>query len=572
MLRLERVSKIFPAGEVLKDITWEIKEGDRIGLVGINGAGKSTQLQIIAGLEEVTDGLVIREGNPLIAYLRQEFDVDISRTVREELFQAFAEASSLLAKKKDIELNLQSDQAEKDPQLLHELITKLSSIQSKFESLNGYTLEAKIEKILPKIGFSTQQADQLVGSFSAGWQMRIALGKILLQSPDILLLDEPTNHLDLETIEWLEQYLLSLKSAIVVISHDRAFLDKICTQIVNIERGVSRTYLGNYSSFIDQKKAEEESLSISSERQQKEISKQQAYIDKFRASATRSSQAKSREKLLEKVDLIDAPIKNEIQPRFEFNFSKSSGKEVLTIDSLSHAYGDNILFLDAQLEVAKGDKIAFLGPNGSGKSTLLKMIMGVAKADEGNICLGKHNIIPGYFEQNQAEALNLQKTVLDTLFELVPNWNQTKVRSLLGNLGLKGDSVFKEVHQISGGEKARLALALLIVKPCNLLVLDEPTNHLDIPSKKMLEEAIDIFEGSILVVSHDRYFVSKIANKIVEIRDGQLILYRGNYNYYKEKKREERLAFKEKLILAEREAKRLLNRQKKKKRTSKKNK
>ena len=572
MLRLERLSKIYPTGEVLKDITWELKPGERIGLVGVNGAGKSTQLQIIAGLIEATDGLVIKEGNPIIAYLKQEFDVDTSHTVREELFQAFGEASVLLAEQKIVEKKMQSEQASNDDVYLEQLISNLSSLQRKFESLNGYELEAKVEKILPRIGFNNQQADQLVGSYSGGWQMRIALGKILLQEPDILLLDEPTNHLDLEAIEWLEKYLINQKSAIVVISHDRAFLDSVCTQIVNIENGISRTYLGNYSSFLEQKEIEDNSIKASYVRQQKELAEQQYFIDRFRASANRSSQAKSREKNLEKIDIIELPTSVISKPRFKFNLASNSGKKVAFVEGLTHAYGENILFLDAKLEVNKGDRIAFIGPNGSGKSTLLKMFMGLEKPFEGIIKLGIHNIIPGYFEQNQAEVLDLQKTVIDTLFEYVPTWNQTEVRSLLGNLGLKNDAVFKEVNQISGGEKARLALALLIVKPCNLLILDEPTNHLDISSKQMLEEAILEYKGSLMIVSHDRYFISKVANTIVEIRDGQLILYRGNYDYYKEKKEEERLFLENELLLAKKESKRRAKREKQRKKSSNKKK
>ncbi|MBW3041149.1 ABC-F family ATP-binding cassette domain-containing protein [Prochlorococcus marinus] len=566
MLRLEKISKIYPTGEVLKNISWEIKNGERIGLVGVNGAGKSTQLKIIAGLEEATDGSLITEGDPSIAYLKQEFDVDIARTVREELFEAFQEASDLLHKQKLIQEKMESELASQDSDYLNSLIKELSVIQSKFESINGYDLESKIEKLLPNIGFNQKDAGRLVGDFSGGWQMRIALGKILLQSPDLLLLDEPTNHLDLETIEWLENYLLNQKVAMVIVSHDRSFLDKVCTKIVNTERGQSKSYLGNYTSYIQQRDFEVESTRAAYEKQQKDIQVQKAYIERFRASATRSTQAKSREKLLDKVDKISAPESSLKGPLFKFMDAPRSGKEVLNINDLTHSYEDNILFLGADLEVEPGERIAFLGENGSGKSTLLRLIMGLEEADEGSIELGKYNVFPSYFEQNQAEALELEKTVIETINECVPSWTQTQVRSLLGSFGLINDSVFKEVSQISGGEKARLALALMIIKPSNLLILDEPTNHLDIPSKQMLEKALSDYNGTALIVSHDRYFISKVANKIVEIRDGQLIKYRGDYKYYKEKKIEEKREKEKELKLADLERKRLANREKQRKR------
>ena len=354
MLRLEKISKIYPTGEVLKDVSWEIRNGERIGLVGVNGAGKSTQLKIIAGLEEATDGSLISEGDPSIAYLKQEFDVDLSRTVREELFVAFKEASDLLHSQKLVQENMESELASKDLDYLDLLIKELSVIQSKFESINGYDLESKVEKLLPTIGFNQNEADRLVGDFSGGWQMRIALGKILLQSPDLLLLDEPTNHLDLETIEWLENYLLNQKIAMVIVSHDRSFLDKVCTRIVNTERGKSKSYLGNYTSYLQQRDFELESTIAAYEKQQKDMQVQKAYIERFRASATRSTQAKSREKLLDKVEKIEAPENNLKGPNFKFLEAPRAGRDILNIKDLTHSYEDNILFLGAFLELEPG--------------------------------------------------------------------------------------------------------------------------------------------------------------------------------------------------------------------------
>jgi ATP-binding cassette subfamily F protein 3 len=457
-----------------------------------------------------------------------------------------------------------SEKAAEDPDHLNELIHELGNLQTRFESLHGYELDARIDKLLPTIGFTPEGAEQLVGDYSGGWQMRIALGKVLLQEPDLLLLDEPTNHLDVETIQWLEDYLVGQTCPLVVISHDRAFLDRVCNQIVETERGISRSYLGNYSQHLEQKALEREAGQAAFERQQKELATQQAYIDRFRASATRSTQAKSREKLLDKVERIEAPIESVSGPRFQFPPAPRSGRLIAEIKDLSHSYGEQILFLEANLEVERGDRIAFVGPNGAGKSTLLRLVMGIETPDEGVASLGEHNVIAGYFEQNQAEALDLSKTVIDTLFEAVPDWTQTQVRSLLGSFCFSNDAVFKEVGKLSGGEKARLALALMLLMPCNLVVLDEPTNHLDIPAKQMLEDALIEYEGAVLVVSHDRYFISRVANKIVEIRDGDLVVYRGDYAYYREKKAEEAGAADTARLAAEHEAKRKANRDKQK--------
>jgi ATP-binding cassette subfamily F protein 3 len=564
LLRLERVSKIYPTGEVLRDVTWEVKPGDRIGLVGVNGAGKSTQMRIIAGMEEPSSGQVVKQGDPRIVYLQQEFDVDVRRTVRQELFQAFGEAATVLNRQREVEEEMSSEKAAEDPDHLNDLIHELGSLQSRFESLHGYELDARIDKLLPTIGFTPEGAEQLVGDYSGGWQMRIALGKVLLQEPDLLLLDEPTNHLDVETIQWLEDYLVGQTCPLVVISHDRAFLDRVCNQIVETERGISRSYLGNYSQHLEQKALEREAGQAAFERQQKELATQQAYIDRFRASATRSTQAKSREKLLDKVERIEAPIESISGPRFQFPPAPRSGRLIAEIKDLSHSYGEQILFLGANLEVERGDRIAFVGPNGAGKSTLLRLVMGIETPDEGVASLGEHNVIAGYFEQNQAEALDLSKTVIDTLFEAVPDWTQTQVRSLLGSFCFSNDAVFKEVGKLSGGEKARLALALMLLMPCNLVVLDEPTNHLDIPAKQMLEDALIEYDGAVLVVSHDRYFISRVANKIVEIRDGDLVVYRGDYAYYREKKAEEAAAAAAARLAEEQEAKRKANRDKQK--------
>ncbi|WP_375472331.1 ABC-F family ATP-binding cassette domain-containing protein [uncultured Nostoc sp.] len=551
MLRLEHISKIYSTGEVLKDINWEVKPGDRIGLVGVNGAGKSTQLKIISGEIEPTGGEIIRPNSLHIAYLNQEFEVDPTRTVREEFWTVFKEAN-------EVQLSLAHIPREMEtatPEELDRLIDKLDRLQRKFEALDGYNLDARIGKILPEMGFGVEDGDRLVSAFSGGWQMRMSLGKILLQKPDLLLLDEPTNHLDLETIEWLENYLRGLITPMVIVSHDREFLDRLCTQIVETERGVSSTYLGNYSAYLSQK-AESQSAQLSAyERQQKELEKQQTFVDRFRASATRSTQAKSREKQLDKIERIEAPIAGVRTLHFRFPPAPRSGREVVDIKDLTHLYGDKILFLAANLLIERGDRIAFLGPNGAGKSTLLRVIMGMEPPTEGSVKLGDHNVLPGYFEQNQAEALDLKKTVMETIHDEVPDWDNQEVRTLLGRFLFTGDTVFKAVGALSGGEKARLALAKMLLRPANLLILDEPTNHLDIPAKEMLEESLQNYDGTAIVVSHDRYFISQVANKIVEIRDGEFRVYLGDYHYYLQKIAEEKEQAKLATIEAEKAAK-----------------
>jgi ATP-binding cassette subfamily F protein 3 len=536
MLRLEHVSKIYPTGEVLKDINWEVKSGDRVGLVGVNGAGKSTQLKIIAGEMEPTTGEVIRPASLHIAYLTQEFEVDPTRTVREEFWRAFEEANNVHEALSKVHHAMETA----DPEELDKLIHKMDKLQRRFEGLDGYGLESRIEKIMPELGFESEDGDRLVSAFSGGWQMRMSLGKILLQKPDLLLLDEPTNHLDLETIEWLETYLKGLSTPMVIVSHDREFLDRLCTQIVETERGVSTTYLGNYSAYLQQKAELRDAQMSAFERQQKELEKQQTFVDRFRASATRSTQAKSREKQLDKIERIEAPDSDVRSLHFRFPPAPRSGREVVIIKDLVHTYGEKILFLGAELLIERGDRIAILGPNGAGKSTLLHLITGMEQPSDGSIKLGDHNVLPSYFEQNQAEALDLQRTVVETIHDEVPKWTNEEVRTLLGRFLFSGDTVFKKVESLSGGEKARLALAKMLLRPANLLILDEPTNHLDIPAKEMLEEAIQNYDGSVIIVSHDRYFISQTVNKVVEIRDGELRLYRGDYHYYLDKTAEEK--------------------------------
>jgi len=541
VIRFEGVSKIYSTDVVLKNINWEIKKGEKIGLVGSNGAGKSTQFKILIGEEDQTSGTIIKEGNPKISHLKQEFDCNLNVSVRQELESSFQDIQIIAKKLVEIENKMKSLDIKKNSDELEIFVNQLSKYQAKFEALGGYKMQSDVEKILPKLGFSIEDADKLVGNFSGGWQMKVALGKIILQKPDLLLLDEPTNHFDLKTIFWLEEYLSSLKIAVVIISHDRYFLDKLCKKIIFVDRGTSETYNGNYSFFVEQKSLNEESQNKAYQLQQKEIELQKRYIDRFRASATRSSQAKSREKQLKKISKIEAPIAKSKSPVFNFPECPRSGKLVLNIKNLSHSFEDKILFLDVNLKISSGEKIAILGPNGCGKSTLLKIIMKKISPEIGEINLGKHNIITSYYEQNQAEALSLEERVIDLIYDKSPEWSQKKVRTFLGGFGFQNETVFKYIKQLSGGEKARLALALMIIKPSNFLLLDEPTNHLDLQSKENLELAIKNYKGSLLIISHDRYFISKVANRIIEIKDSKLFSYDGNYEYFLEKTQSQKI-------------------------------
>ncbi len=536
MLRLEKITKTYPTGEVLKDINWEVRPGDRVGLVGVNGAGKSTQLKIIMGEIEPTTGQIIRPNSLRIGYLNQEFDIDETRTVQDELWRAFGDVNTAHEALTKIHHALETA----TPEQLDNLLEKMDKLQRQFEGMNGYGIEAKIGKVMPDMGFTLEDADRLVSSFSGGWQMRMNLAKVILQEPDLLLLDEPTNHLDLDTIEWLENYLRGLNTPMVIVSHDREFLDRLCNNIVETERGISTTYLGNYSTYLLQKSEQKVAQLAAYERQNKELEKQQEFVEKFRASATRSTQAKSREKQLDKIERIVAPESEMRGLRFKFPEAPRSGREVVMVENMTHFFGEKLLFLGTELLIERGDKIAIVGPNGAGKSTLLRLITGGEIPSEGEVKLGDHNVVMGYFEQNQAEALDLAKNVMQTIHDEVPDWTNEEVRTILGRFLFSGSTVRKNVSALSGGEKARLALAKMLLQPVNLLILDEPTNHLDIPAKEMLEGAIGAYDGTVIIVSHDRYFVSQTATKILEIRDGEFRLYRGDFKYYLDKIAEEK--------------------------------
>uniref|UniRef100_A0A2N9G242 ABC transporter domain-containing protein n=1 Tax=Fagus sylvatica TaxID=28930 RepID=A0A2N9G242_FAGSY len=534
-VKLENVTKSYKGVTVLKDVTWEVKKGEKVGLVGVNGAGKTTQMRIIAGLEEPDSGNVIKSKNNMkIAFLSQEFEVSLSRTVREEFLSAFKEEMEVAGKLEKVQKALEG--SVDDLELMGRLLDEFDLLQRRAQAVDLNQVDAKVSKLMPELGFSPEDSDRLVASFSGGWQMRMSLGKILLQEPDLLLLDEPTNHLDLDTIEWLEGYLNRQDVPMVIISHDRAFLDQLCTKIVETDMGVSRTFEGNYSQYVISKAAWVETQYAAWEKQQKEIDHTKDLINRLGAGAN-SGRASSAEKKLEKLqeeDLVEKPFQRK-QMKIRFPERGRSGRFIATIKNLEFGFGDQVLFNKANLTIERGEKIAIIGPNGCGKSTLLKLIMGLEKPRGGEVLLGEHNVLPNYFEQNQAEALDLNKTVLETVEEAAVDWRSDDIKGLLGRCNFKADMLDRKVSLLSGGEKARLAFCKFMVKPSSLLVLDEPTNHLDIPSKEMLEEAITEYQGTVITVSHDRYFIKQIVNRVVEVKNFNLQDYAGDYNYYLEK-------------------------------------
>ncbi|CAN1345025.1 ABC transporter F family member 5 [Linum perenne] len=469
-VKLENISKSYKGTTVLKDVSWEVKRGEKVGLVGVNGAGKTTQLRIITGQEEADSGNVIKaKPNMKIAFLSQEFEVSLTKTVREEFLSAFKEEMEVKEKLEKVQKAIEG--SVDDLELMGRLLDEFDLLQRRAQGLNSDVVDAKVSKLMPELGFSVEDGDRLVASFSGGWQMRMSLGKILLQEPDLLLLDEPTNHLDLDTIEWLESYLQTQDVPMVIISHDRAFLDQLCTKIVETEMGVSRTFDGNYSQYIISKATWIEAQNAAWEKQQKEIEHTRELISRLGAGAN-SGRASTAEKKLERLkeeDQIEKPFQRK-QMKISFPERGRSGRSVVEIKNLEFRYGDQTLFKSTNLSVERGEKIAIVGPNGCGKSTLLRLIMGTEKPTEGEIVLGEHNVLPNYFEQNQAEALDLEKSVLDTVADVAEDWRVDDIKGLLGRCNFKADMLDRKVSLLSGGEKVNPKIITLRASQPSLFV------------------------------------------------------------------------------------------------------
>lgn len=533
ILSAQHIAKSFGVNAVLRDVSLTVQQGDRIGLVGVNGCGKSTLMRILAGLDAQDGGEISLVRGLRVGYLAQQNMVTSGETVWNELQKVYEQVFAM--EKKLRELEDEMAHAHTDAQRFAQLSADYDRLTQRFEEADGYSWKSMVSGVLNGLGFKPAQYDQCVDSLSGGEQTRLCLARLLLQKPDLLLLDEPTNHLDMETLQWLENYLAAYKGSVLVISHDRYFLDHVCTGIVEILMGASEQYNGNYTRYIAQRQERFESRMRAYEIQQKEIERQQAIIARYRMFNREKSirAAESREKALDRMEKLEKPV-DERAIRFSFEARRRTGEDVLQLTEMSKSFGEKHLFHDLTLRVRAGDRVALIGPNGVGKSTLIKIIVGEEQPDTGFIRYGS-NVDIGYYDQHQS-TLHADKTVLDEIWDRFPQMEQSNVRGALGMFLFTGDDVFKPIHTLSGGEKGRVALTALMLRKDNLLLLDEPTNHLDMDSREVLEDALTDFGGTIITVSHDRYFINRIANRIIEMQPDGVTEYIGNYDDYIERK------------------------------------
>lgn len=535
LLQLNDISKSFDGEDIFTRVNFEVKTGERIGVVGRNGAGKSTLMKIIAGVEDYDSGHISKIKNLRMGYLTQQMTLNSSASVFEEMSKPFEHLKKMELLIRE-ETNWLADQASNyDSEEYQQHMERYESLTNQFEQLDGYQYESKIKTVLHGLNFNEDDFDKPINDFSGGQKTRLSLAQMLLNEPDLLLLDEPTNHLDLETTKWLEDYLKYFKGAIVIISHDRYFLDKIVTQIYDVALGNVKRYVGNYEQFIEQRHKYYESRMQEYERQQDEIKRLETFVEKNITRASTSGMAKSRRKTLEKMERIDKPMLDARSANIQFGFNRNTGNDVMHIRNLKIGY-DSPITSPINIEVSKGDHIAIIGPNGVGKTTLIKTIARLQKQLEGEITFGA-NLQIGYYDQKQAEFKS-NKTIIDYVWDQYPTMNEKDIRAILGRFLFVQDDVKKVINDLSGGEKARLQLALLMLQRDNVLILDEPTNHLDIDSKEMLEQALKDFEGTILFVSHDRYFINQLANKVFDLNNDGGQMYLGDYQYYIEKTEE----------------------------------
>lgn len=535
LLQLNDISKSFDGEDIFTRVNFEVKTGERIGVVGRNGAGKSTLMKIIAGVEDYDSGHISKIKNLRMGYLTQQMTLNSSASVFEEMAKPFEHLKKMELLIRE-ETNWLADHASNYySEEYQQHMERYESLTNQFEQLDGYQYESKIKTVLHGLNFNEDDFDKPINDFSGGQKTRLSLAQMLLNEPDLLLLDEPTNHLDLETTKWLEDYLKYFKGAIVIISHDRYFLDKIVTQIYDVALGDVKRYVGNYEQFIEQRDKYYESRMQEYERQQDEIKRLETFVEKNITRASTSGMAKSRRKTLEKMERIDKPMLDARSANIQFGFNRNTGNDVMNIRNLKIGY-DSPITSPINIEVSKGDHIAIIGPNGVGKTTLIKTIAQRQNQLEGEITFGA-NLQIGYYDQKQAEFKS-NKTIIDYVWDQYPTMNEKDIRAILGRFLFVQDDVKKVINDLSGGEKARLQLALLMLQRDNVLILDEPTNHLDIDSKEMLEQALKDFEGTILFVSHDRYFINQLANKVFDLNYDGGQMYLGDYQYYIEKTEE----------------------------------
>lgn len=534
ILACNNISKSFGTNVVLDRVSFHINDREKAAIVGINGAGKSTLIKIIMNELHSDDGEVVFAKGTTVGYLAQHQDLNTENTIYDELLTVKQDIIELDRTIRRLELQMKSLEGAE----LEQMLNTYSRVTHEFEQKNGYAYQSEIIGVLKGLGFSEDDFQKQVNKLSGGQKTRVALGKLLLSTPDLIILDEPTNHLDMDSIAWLETYLLNYKGAVIVIAHDRYFLDKVVTKVIELDHTKATTFDGNYSAYAVKKAALRDALLKQYMNQQREIKHQEEVIAKLRSFNREKSirRAESREKMLDKIDRIEKPVTTESHMHITLEPSIESGNDVLTVKNLSKSFGTHFLFDHLNFDLKRGEKVAIIGNNGTGKTTILKIINDVIKADDGEIKLGSKVHI-GYYDQEH-HVLNMEKTLFDEMGDAYPDMDNTKIRNVLAAFLFTGDDVFKRIKDLSGGERGRVSLAKLMLSEANLLILDEPTNHLDIASKEILETAINNYTGTVLYVSHDRYFINKTATRILDLTKNHLINYIGNYNYYIEKKPE----------------------------------
>ena len=528
MIQLSGLTKSFGDRVLLENVSWQIDDRERVGLAGPNGAGKTTLLKMLAGFEEPDAGAVVKPSGLVVGYLPQDGLTHSGRTLAEEAGMAFKPLLDMRAEIQSLEERLADDSGPESDHAV--MLERYSELQENFRRLEGYSIDLKITTVLRGLGFSPEDFDKPSETFSGGWQMRIALAKLLLTRPGLLLLDEPTNHLDLEARNWLEEYLSGYPHAVILVSHDRFFLDAVVTRITDIGLRKLTDYTGNYSGYLVERDARMERLRQQKRDQDEEIERMQAFINRFRYQATKAAQVQSRIKMMDKIVPIEIPPERK-RVHFTFPACAKSGRTVLDLRAVRKAYGSRAVFKGINVHIERGDRIALIGPNGAGKSTLMRMLSGVEAPDAGTRTEG-HQVVMQYFAQDEATRLEPTLTVYQTLAGEAPIHMVPHIRNILGGFLFSGDDVDKPVRVLSGGERTRLAVARMLLRPSNTLLLDEPTNHLDIDSKDVLLEALEDFGGTLIFVSHDRYFVDKLASKVINIGGGEALLYPGNYEEF----------------------------------------
>ncbi|TAI48078.1 ABC-F family ATP-binding cassette domain-containing protein [Flagellimonas allohymeniacidonis] len=536
MLNIHNLSVSFGGEYLFKEIAFRLNAGDRVGLIGKNGAGKSTLLKLLAKDFDPDSGAIAKEKGVNIGFLRQDIDFEQGKTVLEEAYQAFKEIKDLEKQLEDINHQL-AERTDYESEAYNQLMIDLTEVTHRYEILGGYNYQGDTEKVLQGLGFKREDFTKLTDTFSGGWRMRIELAKLLLEDNQVLLLDEPTNHLDIESIIWLEQFLKNYSGAIVIVSHDKMFLDNVTNRTIEISLGRIYDYNKPYTKYLQLREEIKEQQVNAQKNQEKQIQQTERLIEKFRAKASKASMAQSLIKKLDKLDRIEVDEDDHSVMNLRFPVSVNPGKVVLTLENLTKNYGPKNVLSNIDLLVERGSKTAFVGQNGQGKTTLAKVIVGEVDY-EGKVKAG-HNVQIGYFAQNQAEYLNGDKTVLDTMIDAANEGNRSKVRDILGSFLFRGDDVEKYVKVLSGGERNRLALAKLLLQPFNVLIMDEPTNHLDIKSKNVLKQALENFEGTLILVSHDRDFLQGLTNKVYEFKEGSIKEYLGDIDFYLEQRQAE---------------------------------